>query len=159
MASPISKGLIHRAIGESGAFFGRTLNAKPLPESEQDGVKFSQAIGAETLEKLRAMSSQQMLDAAMKDRNAFRFGPNIDGYFFPESPVDIYAKGNEAHITLLAGWNHDEGNYHTFFGTDPPTKENFAKKGQPDVRGQGAGRDESFSFRYGRAGESPPRIC
>jgi len=128
MASPTSKGLIHRAIGESGAFFGRTLNAKPLADSEQDGVKFSQAIGVDTLEKLRAMTSQQILDAAMKDRNAFRFGPNIDGYFFPESPVDIYAKGNEAHITLLAGWNHDEGSYHTFFGADPPTKENFAKK-------------------------------
>ncbi len=128
MASPLSKSLIHRAIGESGAFFGRTLNAKPLPDSEQDGVKFAQAVGADSLEKLRAMTSQQTLDAAMKDRNAFRFGPNIDGYFFPESPVDIYAKGNAAHIALLAGWNHDEGSYHMFFGADPPTKENYAKK-------------------------------
>jgi para-nitrobenzyl esterase len=128
MASPTSKGLIHRAIGESGAFFGRTLTAKPLAESEQDGVKFAQSIGADTLENLRAMTSQQTLDAASKDKNAFRFGPNIDGYFFPESPAGIYAQGNEAHVTLLAGWNRDEGNYHTFFGTDPATKENYAKK-------------------------------
>lgn len=128
MASPTSKALIHRAIGESGAFFGRTLTAKPLAESEQDGVKFAQSIGADTLEKLRGMTAQQTLDAASKDKNAFRFGPNTDGYFFPESPSEIYAKGSEAHITLLAGWNHDEGNYHTFFGTEPPTKENYAKK-------------------------------
>src|ERR1700676_1033174 len=128
MASPTSKGLIHRAIGESGAFFGRTLTAKPLAESEQDGAKFAASIGADSLEKLRAMTSQQTLDAASKDKNAFRFGPNIDGYFFPQSPAEIYAKGNEAHVTLLAGWNHDEGNYHMFFGTDPPTKENYAKK-------------------------------
>jgi para-nitrobenzyl esterase len=128
MASPLSKGLIHGAIGESGAFFGRTLTAKPLPESEQDGVKFAAAIGVDTLEKLRAMTSQETLDAASKDKNAFRFGPNIDGYFFPESPAEIYAKGNEAHIALLAGWNHDEGNYHMFFGADPATKENYAKK-------------------------------
>jgi para-nitrobenzyl esterase len=128
MASPTSKALLHRAIGESGAFFGRTLPAKPLAESEQDGVKFAQSIGADTLEKLRGMTAQQTLDAASKDKNAFRFGPNIDGYFFPESPSEIYAKGSEAHVTLLAGWNHDEGNYHTFFETDPPTKENYAKK-------------------------------
>jgi para-nitrobenzyl esterase len=128
MASPTSKALLHRAIGESGAFFGRTLPAKPLAESEQDGVKFAQSMGADTLGKLRGMTAQQTLDAASKDKNAFRFGPNIDGYFFPESPSEIYAKGSEAHVTLLAGWNHDEGNYHTFFGTDPPTKENYAKK-------------------------------
>src|SRR5580698_3299311 len=128
MASPTSKALLHRAVGESGAFFGRTLTAKPLAESEQDGVKFAQSIGADTLEKLRGMTAEQTLDAAYKDKNAFRFGPNIDGYFFPESPSEIYGKGNEAHIALLAGWNHDEGNYHIFFGADPPTKENYAKK-------------------------------
>lgn len=128
MASPTSKALIHRAIGESGAFFGRTLSAKPLAESEQDGVKFGASIGADTLQKLRTMSSQETLDAASKDKNAFRFGPNIDGYFFPESPSEIFAKGNQAHIALLAGWNHDEGSYHMFFGTDAATKENFAKK-------------------------------
>jgi para-nitrobenzyl esterase len=67
MASPTSKALLHRAIGESGAFFGRTLTAKPLAESEQDGVKFAQSIGADTLEKLRGMAAQQTLDAASKD--------------------------------------------------------------------------------------------
>ena len=128
MASPITKGLIHRAIGESGAFFGRTLLAKPLYGSEQDGAKFAASIGADSLEKLRAMTSQETLDAASKDKNAFRFGPNIDGYFFPKSPAEIYAKGNAAHIALLAGWNHNESNYHEFFGTDPSTKENYAKK-------------------------------
>ena len=93
MASPTSKGLIHRAIGESGAFFGRTLTAKPLVESEQDGTKFGASIGADTLEKLRAMTSQQTLDAASKDKNAFRFGPNIDGYFFPKVHPRFLRKG------------------------------------------------------------------
>ncbi|HEY2545906.1 MAG TPA: carboxylesterase/lipase family protein [Candidatus Acidoferrum sp.] len=128
MASPVSRGLIHRAIGESGAFFGRTLTAKPLADSEQDGARFAQTIGADTLGKLRAMNAQDVFDASVKDKNAFRFGPNIDGYFFPESPLSIYAKGNQARVPLLAGWNHDEGNYHAFFGPDPANKENYAKK-------------------------------
>lgn len=128
MASPISKALMHRAIGESGAFFGRTLPAKPLSQSEEEGAKWGESLGADTLEKLRAMPAQEALDAAMKDKNSFRFGPNIDGYFFPVSPAEIYAKHEQAHIALLAGWNHDEGNYHTFFGKDEANKENYAKK-------------------------------
>ena len=128
MASPVSKSLMHHAIGESGAFFGRTLNAKPLADSEADGTKFGEANNAATLAQLRAMPAQPLLDVAMKGGNGFRFGPNIDGYFFPESPVEIYKKGNQAHIDLLAGWNHDEGNFHGFFGKDEPTKENYEKR-------------------------------
>jgi para-nitrobenzyl esterase len=128
MASPVSKRLIHQAMGESGAFFGRTLTAKPLAVSEEDGAKFAQSIGADTLGKLRAMPAEQLMDAVKAAKNAFRFGPNIDGYFFPESPAEIYAKREQAHIALLAGWNHDEGNYHQFFGKEEPTRENYAKK-------------------------------
>jgi para-nitrobenzyl esterase len=128
MASPISKELVHRAIGESGAFFGRTLRTKPLADSEADGAKFGEENGATTIQQLRTMSAQQILEASFKDKNFFRFNPNIDGYFFPESPVETYKKGNQAHIALLAGWNHDEGSYRAFFGADAPTKENYAKK-------------------------------
>lgn len=42
MASPHSKNLIAKAIGESGAFFGRTLTAKSLADSEKAGVEFAQ---------------------------------------------------------------------------------------------------------------------
>ncbi|HKV23923.1 MAG TPA: carboxylesterase/lipase family protein [Candidatus Acidoferrum sp.] len=128
MASPVSKNLIHGAIGESGAFFGRTLTAKPLAESEEAGAKWGASIGADSLEKLRAIGAKELLEDAMKDRNSFRFGPNIDGYFFPELPSEIYAKGEQAHVPLLAGWNHDEGNFHAFFGKEAPTKENFVTK-------------------------------
>lgn len=128
MASPLSKNLIAKAIGESGAFFGRTLTAKSLADSEKAGAEFAQESNATELEQLRAMPAQELLDAAMKNRNSFRFVPNIDGYFFPESPAEIYTSGKQAHIPLLAGWNHDEGNYHGFFGKDAATKENYADK-------------------------------
>jgi para-nitrobenzyl esterase len=128
MASPVSKALVHRAIGESGAFFGRTLPAKALAETEADGAKFGESNGAATLEQLRAIPAAKLLELALAAGNGFRFGPNVDGYFFPGSPAEIYRKGNQAHIALLAGWNHDEGNYQMFFGKDPATKENYAKK-------------------------------
>ena len=122
-------------------------------------MKFGASIGADTLEKLRAMSSQETLDAAWKDKNAFRFGPNIDGYFFPESPSEIFAKGNQAHVALLAGWNHDEGNYHMFFGADAPTKENFAKKVSQTYGDKAPDDPEGFSSRNGRASQELRRIC
>jgi len=127
MASPLSKNLIAKAIGESGAFFGRGLSAKPLADSEKAGADFAQENSA-TLEQLRAMPAPQLLEAATKKGNAFRFSPNVDGYFFPESPAAIFAKGSQAHIPLLAGWNHDEGTYHMIFATDRATKDNYAKK-------------------------------
>ncbi len=128
MASPVSKNLFHQAIGESGAFFGRTLGAKPLAESEKADAKFGEAIGAASLEALRAMPAQQLLDAALKAKDSYRFAPNIDGYFLPASPSEIYAKGDQAHVPLLAGWNHDEGSAKQFFGKEPATKENYIAK-------------------------------
>jgi para-nitrobenzyl esterase len=128
MASPVSKNLFQQAIGESGAFFGRTLSAKSLAESEKADAKFGESIGAGSLEALRAMPAQQLLDAALKEKNTVRFAPNIDGYFLPASPSEIYAKGDQARVPLLAGWNHDEGSAKQFFGKEPPTKESYIAK-------------------------------
>ena len=50
MASPAAKGLFHRAIGESGAFFtagDQTLAPRPLAESEQDGLKLAETLAAQ----------------------------------------------------------------------------------------------------------------
>src|SRR3984893_7274296 len=45
MASPLSKGFIHTAIGESGAFFfGKTVSAKPLAESERRDAVFAESL-------------------------------------------------------------------------------------------------------------------
>src|SRR3984885_12050866 len=45
MAEPLSKRLIHASIGESGAFFGQTLGAKRLGESERRGAVFAESLG------------------------------------------------------------------------------------------------------------------
>lgn len=127
MASPVSKGRFQRAIGESGAFFGRTLRAKSLSDSEKAGVKFGDSLGAKSLDALRALPAQQLLDAALKKKGT-RFGPNIDGYFLPATPSEIYANGNQARVPLLAGWNHDEGSAEQFFGKKAATKENYIAK-------------------------------
>jgi para-nitrobenzyl esterase len=131
MASPLAKGLIHGAIGESGAFFGAILATKPRITAESDDVKFAEAsLGTSSLQALRAKSAAELLDAAMKTRNIVRFAPIVDGYFLPAKVAAIYAAGDQAHVALLAGWNADEGSYHSYFGADPLTPANYAAKAE-----------------------------
>ena len=126
MASPVAKGFVHAAIGESGAFFGKTLSAKPLAESEKRDAIFAEELGMKSIAQLRAVDADKLLNAVLKNKDEYRFGPNIDGYFMPASAYEIYSQGKQAHVPLLAGWNHDERDYHGFFGDQPPTKENYA---------------------------------
>lgn len=107
MASPLSRGLIAGAIGESGAFFGRTLSATPRADAEKQGERFGAVIGAPSLAALRALSSIELMDAANRP-DVPRFGAVIDGWFFPEAPSVLYAKGQQAKVPLLAGWNSQE---------------------------------------------------
>ena len=123
MASPLSKNLINAAIGESGSILG-ALSAVPLEKGEEAGEQFANAIGAHSLSDLRALSADSLLSASMR-HGAFRFSPVIDGYFFPESPFDIFNKGEQAHVPLLVGWNNEENNYHSILGKEPATIENY----------------------------------
>ncbi|MEO8735766.1 MAG: carboxylesterase family protein [Edaphobacter sp.] len=114
MASPLAKGLFQRVIGESGgAFSSSGLQFKPLQETEEQGAEFGRSmLSATTLEQLRAVPAQQLLDASMKkpeQGRGFRFVPNVDGYFLPESIPAIFAAGKQNDVPMLAGWNHDEG--------------------------------------------------
>ncbi len=116
MASPSAKGLIQKAIGESGAVFGRTLPMKPLAEAEKNGVAFAEsAFGTSSLDALRNKSAQELLDATLKQPRP-RFGLIVDGHTPPDDSVAIYSSGRQAHVPLLAGWNRDEGGYRGFGG-------------------------------------------
>jgi para-nitrobenzyl esterase len=128
MASPVSKDFVHAAIGESGAFFGKTLGPKRLAESQKRDAVFAEQLGMRSIKELRAVDAERLLNVAMKAKGEYRFSPNIDGYFMPADAYEIYAKGKQAHLPLMAGWNRDEGNYHGFFGDEPVSKENYAAK-------------------------------
>lgn len=127
MASPLSKGLFRRAIGESGAFFTvgeGTLAPKSLTVSEHDGEKFAETVGAKSVAELRAKPADEILQAALKDQ-AFRFAPNIDGRMLPKDVYSIYAEGKQAHVPLLAGWNADEIRAGVVLAKERPTAASF----------------------------------
>ena len=123
MASPLSKGLMQRAIGESGAMLGN-LRPRPLAQTMREGEAFQQSVSARSLKELRGISAQALLDAAGK-QGVPEFGPTIDGYFFARSPEDIYAAGEQARIPLLLGANSQEGSYAGLLDKQPPTPANY----------------------------------
>lgn len=109
MASPLAVGLFHKAIGESGAFFtasGGTLALRSLAATEQHGLKFASTVGADSLSALRAKSSDEVLQAALKIQPWF--APNLDGYVLSDDVHSVFAAGKQARVPLLAGWNADE---------------------------------------------------
>ncbi len=58
MVSPLSKHLVHKGIGQSGAFFqspDNSLVADPLDKKEQDGETFAKSVGASSIDELREM--------------------------------------------------------------------------------------------------------
>jgi para-nitrobenzyl esterase len=132
MASPLSRGLFQKALGESGAFFtsGPTdgLRPKPLSEAEKLGVDFEKSQGANSLAEMRAKPASDLLQAAAKLSRGFGFGASIDGYYLPTDLETIYAQGAQSHVPLLAGWNADEGKMFVLFNPQKPTAKSFAEQ-------------------------------
>jgi para-nitrobenzyl esterase len=61
-----------------------------------------------------------------------RFGPDVDGYFLPDSVPNIYAAGKQAHVPLLAGWNADEERDMVMRANPPTTAESFTAMAQKE---------------------------
>jgi para-nitrobenzyl esterase len=125
MTSPLSKGLIAGAIGESGAAIAPTLPPVPLAQAEAEGVKFATSAGASSLAALRAMTAAQILEAAAKQQGG-RLPSVIDGWVLPKAPADILSAGEQAHVPLLVGWNSEESGARGVLGAMEPTPENLA---------------------------------
>ena len=135
MASPLAKGLFQKAIGESGAAFshsGLSYSAMSA-RAEKDAALVKEKLGVSTLAELRAIPADKLLETFGKPGpEGFAFGPDIDGYFLPESVPAIFAAGKQNDVGLLAGWNHDEGSFGIVFNPQKPTAESFKTQAQKD---------------------------
>ena len=117
MASPMARGLFHKAIGESGAAFGGALSADSLNLREQEDGAWVASLGVKSLEELRALPTDRILDE-VRNKGTRDYLPVIDGRLLTEPVPETYAAGKQAHVPLLAGWNRDEG---SFVALRPPT--------------------------------------
>ena len=122
IASPLTRGLFQRAIGESGGLF-EPMELEPdlaLPGAEQQGQHFAERAGASSLKALRAKPAAEL--------EKVDFGPAliVDGYAIPQAPFDVYRAGREDPVSVLIGSNADEGRL--FFNGMKVTAGNYAEE-------------------------------
>jgi len=109
MASPMARGLFHKAIGESGGAFSDVLPNDTLSTRLAKDDKWVAGLGVKSLAELRAMPTDKVLEAVKTTKASF--SGVIDGAVLTEQVSDTYAAGKQAHVPLIAGWNRDEGSW------------------------------------------------
>lgn len=128
MASPLAKGLFHRAIGQSGAGFGpvdRTSGTSDanqgLPDAERSGVELAARIGANSIAELRNRTPYEIQMARIGDgfepgRGYDRIRPMngrgrgafdnayavVDGYVIPDTVRSIFDRGAHNDVPLIS---------------------------------------------------------
>ena len=106
-ASPETKGLFRKMIGESGALFNGAIPMNTIAErSKRDGA-WANSTGAKNLAELRAMPADKILDAVKNSKGA-GFSPVQDGLVLTEPLQTAYTEGHAANVPAIIGWNHDE---------------------------------------------------
>jgi para-nitrobenzyl esterase len=113
MASPLARGLFHKAIGESGAFWdGKHGPLQGFEEARARGLAFARRQGNASIAALRARPAEQLNAAASwsfaTDPIVTAFSPSVDHHVVPDIPALRYLRGEQMHIPLLAGWNSKE---------------------------------------------------
>ncbi len=117
VASPLSKGLFERAIGQSGGCFAPMQYLKVArhgaPSGEEAGEGLAKILGcdqaADPLEALRAKTAEEILAAAAQDPAQARTRAIVDGWVFPQEIAKIYADGRQSLVPVMVGSNADEG--------------------------------------------------
>lgn len=112
--SPLCKGLIHRAIAQSGVGAQATqLLDRPgaVPISAQDtGVMLGEVLGCEKGEgQLAAMREISVADIITKTATFPFPGVIIDGYCQTQNPLSVIRNGQHNDMPLMIGSNSDEG--------------------------------------------------
>jgi para-nitrobenzyl esterase len=121
LASPDARGLFSKAIAES-AYMISTPELKQqrfdAPAAEEAGAKTATALHASNIAALRAMEAQALTNAAA----AAYFAPFgvIDGHVLPRQLVEVFDRGEQARVPLLAGFNSGEIRSLRFLAPPPP---------------------------------------
>lgn len=109
MASPLARGLFHKAIGESlGMQSAPELKNENhgLPSAEQMGAAFAKTVGAADLKALRAMDGQALTVAGAN--GGLRPVGTVDGWALPMQVVDAFDRKEAAAVPVLMGFNRHE---------------------------------------------------
>lgn len=120
LASPLSTGLFHRAIQESGggcysyALLRTTVAGRPSAVSRGDELLASLGCDAmpDPLACARAATAEDVVTATWalgaSGLGLPDIGPNVDGVVLTDQPFDVLARGEGADVPFIVGSNADE---------------------------------------------------
>ncbi|HAJ76088.1 MAG TPA: hypothetical protein DCM64_06490 [Gammaproteobacteria bacterium] len=103
-ASPLAKGLFHKAIGESGARLDPRMT---LDQAANQGASLGESLNANSLAALRDVPALDLHNAAVASR--FRTDGIVDGWVIPDQPFNLFSEGKQNKVPVLIGYNAEEG--------------------------------------------------
>lgn len=109
IASPLAKGLFHKAVLQSGGLLSNRLH-QDLESAEKAGTHFMEVAGQSSLADLRKMAAEE-LQAISNDTSVGRFGVTLDGYVLPENLMKHFANGLHQQLPVMAGWVTGDGSF------------------------------------------------
>ena len=125
MASPLTRGLFHRAIAQSGSGFQQFQTTDQSLETTsgfEAGRRLANMMGVsgnQEIAALRKLDTDTLRNAAVSPELNATFHPQVDGYVLPEPTALTFARGKQADIPLMVGSNADEGSVLYYFGLSP----------------------------------------
>lgn len=165
MASPMARGLFHRAVLQSGTGAGVVARRD---SAEALGTRLAAALGVtgagpDAAARLRALPADTVLAAARAAGGGPRFWPNRDGRVVPRPVDSAAALGRLAPVPVLVGSNADESP--EVFGAParafarlvsargrPAYLYQFTRAGEDSAaRARGAYHSAEITFVFGRA--------
>lgn len=125
--SPLTKGLFHGAIAESGASFGPVRadatfgEMQPLSSAEKAGAAWLSSAGIKSIAEARKTPAEEVLKKSPRQMGLSR--PNVDGWVIAGDQYKLYEAGKYDDVPVIVGYNSDEG---ATFGS-PKSQEAYVK--------------------------------
>lgn len=111
LLSPLTKGLFHHAISNSGVDLSPFAIGSNEEVTKQSKMAAKQ-VGCEAEDSggmIKCLRSIDALKFSVKDANVWR--PIVDGNFLLDTPRKLRRAGNFHHVPYLAGFTSQEGTY------------------------------------------------
>lgn len=109
LVAPQARGLFARAIVQSASLMNLPelkAMAHGVPSAEALGEHYAAAMGAKTLDELRALPGPELVARAVKA--GFASTAIVDGKVIPRQLLDIFERGEQAKVPLMTGFTAGE---------------------------------------------------
>lgn len=113
-ASPLARGLFRGVVAMSGGAWGNNGQLGTLATAEKTGLQLQEALKAKSLAEMRQLPADRILAQQEEFQVGARGGSvrvggaNVDGYFLPHTPAEIFAAHQQNDVPVIAGFTHDE---------------------------------------------------